>query len=198
MEDIASGQELTISYTGPEGYTNQRLMAQYGFVPPDGNPADRLSLELPPSQQGTTVSLERLQSVIGDRVFVDCLSGKNPYVLAAMKSLPLRDEFDQQAATAAAAAAAAPEPTAEGAAASGRDLESMPLSGAEKELAQALYQQCEVEISQYATSMQEDALLLQQAAGSDDMRSTAVLQYRLERKRLLNAASTVLKLYFTK
>jgi hypothetical protein len=24
------GEELTVSYTGPEGYTNQRLMAQYG------------------------------------------------------------------------------------------------------------------------------------------------------------------------
>ncbi len=35
-------EEVTISYTGPEGYTNQRMMAQYGFVVEGGNPADRI------------------------------------------------------------------------------------------------------------------------------------------------------------
>ena len=30
LRDIAPGEELTISYTGREGATNQRMMAQYG------------------------------------------------------------------------------------------------------------------------------------------------------------------------
>ena len=42
---IAQGAEVTISYTGKVGYTNQRFMAQYGFVPRYGNPFDRLELE---------------------------------------------------------------------------------------------------------------------------------------------------------
>lgn len=40
--------QVTISYAGPEGYTNQRFMAQYGFVPVGGNAADRVKLELTP------------------------------------------------------------------------------------------------------------------------------------------------------
>ncbi len=40
--------QVTISYAGPEGYTNQRFMAQYGFVPVGGNAADRVRLELTP------------------------------------------------------------------------------------------------------------------------------------------------------
>ena len=44
MREVRAGEEVLISYTGREGYTNQRLMAQYGFVIPGGNPADRLEL----------------------------------------------------------------------------------------------------------------------------------------------------------
>jgi hypothetical protein len=47
VQDIAAGQEVTISYTGLSGYTNQRFMAQYGFVPRQGNVADRLELQVP-------------------------------------------------------------------------------------------------------------------------------------------------------
>lgn len=47
VEDIPSGTEVTISYSGVSGYTNQRWMAQYGFVPASGNAADRLELNIP-------------------------------------------------------------------------------------------------------------------------------------------------------
>ena len=46
IKDIQQGDEVLISYTGPEGLTNQRLMAQYGFVLPGGNPGDRVPLEI--------------------------------------------------------------------------------------------------------------------------------------------------------
>jgi hypothetical protein len=47
VKDIPAGTEVTISYSGLQGYTNQRFMAQYGFVPAQGNPADRLELTVP-------------------------------------------------------------------------------------------------------------------------------------------------------
>jgi hypothetical protein len=47
VKDIPAGTEVTISYSGQQGYTNQRFMAQYGFVPAQGNPADRLELTVP-------------------------------------------------------------------------------------------------------------------------------------------------------
>jgi hypothetical protein len=47
VKDIAAGAEVTISYSGLAGYTNQRFMAQYGFVPSSGNRADRLELDIP-------------------------------------------------------------------------------------------------------------------------------------------------------
>lgn len=47
VKDIPAGAEVTISYSGLAGFTNQRLMAQYGFVPQQGNTADRLELQIP-------------------------------------------------------------------------------------------------------------------------------------------------------
>ena len=47
LQDIPADSEVLISYTGPEGMTNQRLMAQYGFVLPGGNPSDRVVFQLP-------------------------------------------------------------------------------------------------------------------------------------------------------
>jgi hypothetical protein len=42
---VRAGDEVAISYTGPEGATNRSLMARYGFVPAGGNPWDRLELD---------------------------------------------------------------------------------------------------------------------------------------------------------
>lgn len=47
LQALSADQEATISYTGVEGLTNQRLMAQYGFVPSGGNTSDRLVFERP-------------------------------------------------------------------------------------------------------------------------------------------------------
>ena len=43
VKNIAAGEEVLVSYSGPQGFTNQRFMAQYGFVPEGGNMADRLT-----------------------------------------------------------------------------------------------------------------------------------------------------------
>jgi SET domain len=43
--DLKVGDEVTLSYTGPGGATNRRLLVQYGFVHEE-NPADRLDLGL--------------------------------------------------------------------------------------------------------------------------------------------------------
>jgi SET domain len=44
---VAPGDEVSISYSGTSGHTNQRWMAQYGFAPAGGNAADRLTLVVP-------------------------------------------------------------------------------------------------------------------------------------------------------
>lgn len=46
LRDLSPGEDITLCYSGPQGYTNQRFMAQYGFVPPGGNTADRITLQL--------------------------------------------------------------------------------------------------------------------------------------------------------
>jgi len=51
MQDIPAGTEVFISHTGPEGLTNQRLMAQYGFILLGGNPNDRLLFQIPTDQR---------------------------------------------------------------------------------------------------------------------------------------------------
>lgn len=124
-------------------------MAQYGFVPSGGNAADRLALAAAaasaaasgsqpnssPSGQpggGGTLSLERFQCVIGDRFFLDLMGGKNPYLYAALKSFPLRDEH--------VPGAAPPAPAADGSVPE-RSAEDMPLSPAERALAEELRRQ---------------------------------------------------------
>lgn len=42
VADALEGDEVTMCYTPLEGYANQRLMQQYGFVLEGGNAADRL------------------------------------------------------------------------------------------------------------------------------------------------------------
>ena len=67
------------------------------------------------SASGRTLSLQRLEGLLGERAFMQMLSGQHSYLTAAIKSLPLRDS-DADAAVA------------------------VPLE--ERELAQALRQQC--------------------------------------------------------
>ncbi|KAL6763080.1 hypothetical protein V8C86DRAFT_466937 [Haematococcus lacustris] len=115
LKDLQQGQEVSITYSGEAGYTNQRFMAQYGFVPEGGNPADRLTFDLttrpstssPPAGSvegvgagggeelggsGTGLSLEHIQSCLGDTVFMETLTCRRPYLHAALRSLPIACE----------------------------------------------------------------------------------------------------------
>lgn len=185
LRGVAPGEEATISYTGPAGMTNQRLMAQYGFVPTSGNRADRLQfLALQPaaadsgsSSEGeggvggaappALLSLERLQASLGDgERMAAALSGKDAYAYAALKSLPLAAE--------------------EGGAA--------PLAE-QLALAQTLAAELAAEAASWPTSMERDAELAAQRQGGGaamDPRLSAALDYRLQRKALVTSAALLL------
>jgi hypothetical protein len=94
--------------------TNQRLMAQYGFVPPHGNTADRLAFAAlssaaedaagssqggaPATTRGSSggggggggspvlLSIDRLQACLGNgQLMAAAFSGRDPYFYAALK-----------------------------------------------------------------------------------------------------------------
>mmetsp|Transcript_41386 Transcript_41386/g.105857 ORF Transcript_41386/g.105857 Transcript_41386/m.105857 type:complete len:465 (+) Transcript_41386:144-1538(+) len=99
LRDIAVGEEVCISYTGEEGYTNRRLMAQYGFVPSEGNPADRIDLEedlgLSAEQlAGKQLSGSKLEAAVGPDL-ASMASGQNVYLFSTIRSLPLVDDEQQ-------------------------------------------------------------------------------------------------------
>ncbi|BDA41168.1 Protein PLASTID TRANSCRIPTIONALLY ACTIVE 14 [Coccomyxa sp. Obi] len=100
IADATEGDEATISYAPLEGHSNQRLMQQYGFVIEGGNPADRLHFttdqadsDAPdrPSEPDETLSLARIEYLLGDQIFLGMMAGEHPYLTAAIKSLPLRE-----------------------------------------------------------------------------------------------------------
>lgn len=43
-EAMEAGREVTLSYSGADGYDNQRLMVQHGFVMAGGNRKDRVPI----------------------------------------------------------------------------------------------------------------------------------------------------------
>ncbi|KAG1664648.1 hypothetical protein FOA52_011785 [Chlamydomonas sp. UWO 241] len=192
LGDIPADTEVLLSYTGPEGYTNQRLMAQYGFVLPSGNPGDRLAgLSAPEGSKG--LSLEHFQSLLGDDLFLELITARNAYGYAALKSLPLADDTSEP-----------------GARDGGRDMQ----------LARSLLKQVSaLAARECSTSLEDDEAELgrqergggasQQAGGSTsatggggtgavvdyDERGLAALRYRVERKRLFKAVRGLLELY---
>ncbi|KAL4451460.1 hypothetical protein ABPG75_007122 [Micractinium tetrahymenae] len=200
VKDLAVGQEATISYTGPQGMTNQRLMAQYGFVPRAGNPGDRLQFAALdaaaaaagasssssssssssgnsgaiPSGDGSQVllSLDRMQACMssGERMAL-AMSGRDPYAYAALKSLPFA--ADETAAAELSQQLA---------------------------LAAALQAELAAEAAAWPTSLAEDSALIaawqQQApaAGGDspDPCLVAAVQYRMHLKALVKTCSGLL------
>jgi hypothetical protein len=138
--------------------------------------------------------------------------GDNPYLLAALKSLPVQVD-DVSAAD--AAAMAQQESSGEGsssegsASSSGRGI--APALPQEKELAGELLQQVQREAEAWPTSLEADEKLLLQlsmrppllpadtaaALGplATDGRLLAAIKYRVERKRLLQACQVLLQLF---
>ncbi len=205
LKEIKENEELTISYTGTIGYTNQRLMAQYGFVPIGGNPFDRLHFTCTDNTSndndtsgssvasgsssnsgeetlGTTpspsprppvlLSLDALMNLFGDGAsMVDAFSGRDPFMYAALKSLPLA-AMESDAA-----------PMAE-----------------QLEFAQNMLVEVESEQAEWKTSIEEDAALLldlteNTSNNSVDPRLEAVVRYRLYRKKMVDSAVKVLRAF---
>lgn len=165
MTEIKMGEEVTISYTGQEGYTNQRLMSQYGFVIRGGNPADRIILET----SGQTLQLERLQLLMGDAAFLAAISGEDLYSYSALKSLPLVDENVDGGATTR---------TAE----------------QDAKVAAAFLTQVNIMIMAFRTTLEEDEASFKEMTNVSDFRDVAVVVYRIERKRLLRRLRDILSL----
>jgi hypothetical protein len=178
--------EVTISYTGEAGYTNQRLMQQYGFVPLSGNPADRWArpgdggggggggdakgAAPPPATPPMLLSLDQLQRALGDgEEMVAAFGGRDPFTFAAIKSLPV----------------------------AAMNSDAAPLE-AQLRLAGQLLHEAEAEADQWTSSVAEDEAALAaaaDAAGAGDPRLPAVLRYRLQRKRLVGAVARVLRAF---
>lgn len=135
---------------------------------------------------------------------MDAAKGNNPYLIAALKSLPL---------TADEPVSPAAETAAEEAGASQSSRGIGPARQEEKELAGLLMRQVQEELGSSESSLQEDEKLLQQlqqelqgsAASAEavgfrdvvprDGRLAAAVKYRIERKKLLQASQVLLNIF---
>ena len=165
---------------GPEGLTNQRMQAQYGFVPSGGNTADRLhfaTVAAAPAQStgggggaAALLSLDRLQACLGEgEGMTAALSGADPYAYAVLKSLPL-----------------AAEESASG-----------PLDG-QIALAQQLMAELGAEAAGWPTSLSDDSALLQamqEPGGGGDARLASALRYRQQRKLTVRVGMSLLQAF---
>lgn len=170
LKEIKQGEEIFISYTGPEGYTNQRLMSQYGFVLRDGNPADRIAFVT----EGQSLQLERLQLLMGDQAFLAAISGEDLYSYAALKSLPLVDENVEST--------------------------SVDVKSAEEDAAVAttFLSKIDTLISNFKTTVEEDEAAISAFTKETDEREMAAVAYRIERKRLMKRLREILLLVASK
>jgi hypothetical protein len=164
LKEIKQGDEIFISYTGPEGYTNQRLMSQYGFVLPDGNPADRIAFDT----EGRTLQLERLQLLMGDQAFLAAISGEDLYSYASLKSLPLIDE--------------------------NRDGATAKTQEEDSAAAVLFLSKIDAIISSCHSTLDEDEAAFRAFSNEADVRDVAAVAYRIERKRLLRRLREILAL----
>eukprot|EP00798_Chlamydomonas_sp_ICE-L_P009043 gene9043-16166_t len=169
LKPIKKDEEVTFSYTGPAGYTNQRLMAQYGFVIPGGNPGDRVNFKV---EEGfDPLQMDTVQSSIGDQFFTSAISGQDQYLYAALKSVPLVDSMNDSS-SAEASVSSSP----------GRD---------DRALAGELLRQCDEMISEMGTSLDKDLDLLDDLGSKPDepgqLQYMSAVLYRVERKKLLRA-----------
>jgi len=175
--DLAEGDAVTISYGD---HTNQRLMAQYGFVPEGGNPHDRLDVltDLHFGGGFRGFPLERVQAAVGDIPFLLALEGRDPRLTAVLKSLPLLEEGGERE-------------EADGG--GWGEADGGGWGEAQRGLARALQERCQQELASCATSLEEDLALLEEAAAPLPLaRLEAALRYRIERKRLVLRSAEVL------
>lgn len=195
VKEIKQDEELTISYTGTSGCTNQRYMAQYGFVPLGGNPFDRIVFQCIEDGNTSTrtgeveggddagsviqsgpvlLSVDALMNLFGDgEAMVDAFSGRDAFMYAALKSLPL----------AAMESDAAP-------------------MAKQLELARKMLNEVESEQKEWKTGIEEDTALLieltetaNEKRSSVDPRFEAVVRYRLYRKEMVNSSIKVLRAF---
>jgi hypothetical protein len=159
--------------------------------------------------------MEQVEDVLGEGLLMDAAQGKNYYLFAALRSLPLKISSPEQEAAVAAAAAAATAGAGQPGLGAGLRV------GSEEEqraLVASLLAQVEAQIFESSgggkTTLQEDEQLLkdliskqqqlEQAAssasggtdgssgGEFDARLVAAVSYRVERRRLLQAGRVVL------
>jgi hypothetical protein len=181
IKDVKAGDELTISYTGEKGYTNQRMMAQYGFVLPNGNYADRIDFPYNNNNSNTInsssqkFSLEALQGCFNtDEEMVAVMSGRDVYKYAALKSFPVNTSSEE-----------------------GGTVVSMV---EQKELAERLLGELKDVVASWPTTLTDDADLLSQwndnsSYGGVDKRYVAAVQYRQQRKLLVHSGVDLLNTF---
>jgi len=178
IKDVKAGDELTITYTGEKGYTNQRMMAQYGFVVPNGNYADRIDFPNYNNNNSNSkkkFSLEALQGCFNtDEEMVAVMSGRDVYKYAALKSFPVNTVSEEG---------------------------STVVSKAEqRELAERLLGELKDVISSWPTTLTDDTDLLSQrndnsSDGGADKRYVAAVQYRQQRKLLIQSGVDLLNTF---
>ena len=173
MENMKVGDEVTISYTGRVGYTNKRLMTQYGFVFANGNPFDTFSL---PDDLGvpadvmdsSTLALEAVQKALGDGEFmVETFSGKDPYSYACLKSLPMEAGDASDASEANDGSAGSPTFTQD-----------------QRKMLETIQREVAGRIDAWKSSLRDDESMLGHLrSGSCDSRLAAVMLYRVQTKK---------------
>lgn len=176
IKAIKAREELTITYTGEKGYTNQRMMAQYGFVLPNGNYADRidfLSYNNNDSSGKKKFSLEALQGCFNtDEEMVAVMSGRDVYKYAALKSFPVNTANEEG---------------------------STVVSKVEqRELAERLSGELRDDVASWTTTLTDDTDLLSQwndSGGGVDKRHVAAVEYRRQRKLLIQSGVDLLNTF---
>ncbi len=169
MENIKAGDEVTISYTGRVGYTNKRLMTQYGFVFTSGNPFDTYSLPHDLGVDSSTLALGEVQKALGDGGFmVEAFSGKDPYSYACLKSLPME----------------AGEEAGEASDNVGR-VGSSVFTADQRAMFESIQRAITGRVNAWQSSLRDDESMLGHAllSGSCDSRLVAVMRYRVQTKK---------------
>jgi hypothetical protein len=131
---------------------------------------------------------------------MNAAKGKNPYIIAALKSLPLTADDATSNDSSSSSSSSSAEGRGIGVA-----------TAEEKQLAEALMQQLQAEMKEWATSLAEDEQLLlslvtrppqlsPEAAAAlgklaADPRLLSAVKYRIERKRLLQACQVLLNVF---